>query len=46
MTSRYAACALVAALCLASLSGAFAQPKPSLDGNGGTFANFNASQYK
>lgn len=46
MTARRAAFALVAALCLASLSGAWAQPKPSLDGNGGTFASFNASQYK
>lgn len=50
MAARIATVALLAAVCLLSAAGAFAQPapssKPSLDGNNGTFAGFNATQYK
>jgi hypothetical protein len=39
--------ALFAALCLLSIASAAAQaPKPSVDGNNGTFSAFNATQFK
>lgn len=46
MAARISTVALFAALCLLSAAGAFAQPKPSFDGNNGTFAGFNATQLK
>ena len=46
MAATIARVALVAALCLALIAGAFAQLKPSLNGTSGTFSGFNATQFK
>jgi hypothetical protein len=46
MAAKIASVALVAAACLLCIAGATAQPKPSFDGNNGTFAGFNATQFK